>query len=204
MLVSLEGNIGSGKTTLLAELRKITAGATFKTFSAVVFVDEPVSQWMNIEGVNMIERFYGEKQRYSFLFQVMAFVTRMELLEKAMSENPGAVFVTERSLFTDELFASMLHDDGLMDDVEFNVYTRMAARFSRVRPDVTVYLRTDPEVSFERCRLRGREGEAISLEYLQTCHAKHEVWAAAVHPTVLDATAPLAENARHFFDLIKL
>ena len=204
MLVSLEGNIGSGKSTLLSALRIMTEGAVFKTATAIVFIDEPVSQWMNIEGVNMIERFYGEKQRYSFLFQVMAFVTRMEIIEDAMNSNPGAIFVTERSLFTDELFASMLHDDGLMDDVEFNVYKRFAARFERIRPDITLYLRTDPEVSFQRCRVRGREGENISLEYLQQCHAKHEEWAAVTNPTVLDATAPLEKNAKLFWELLFL
>ena len=204
MLVSLEGNIGSGKSTLLSELRKMTDGAIFKTASAIVFIDEPVSQWMNIEGVNMIERFYGEKQRYSFLFQVMAFVTRMEMLEDAMKSHQGAIFVTERSLFTDELFASMLHDDGLMDEVEFAIYKRLAARFDRVRPDMTLYLRTDPEVSFERCRIRGREGENISLEYLQQCHAKHEEWASVTKPMVLDATAPLQKNAQLFWESIFL
>jgi len=193
-LISLEGNIGSGKTTLLAELKKKAP--------AIVLVDEPVSEWLDIQGVNMIERFYGDKKRNSFLFQVMAFVTRMEKLETAIAANPEGVLVTERCLSTDELFASMLHDDGLMDDVEYDVYKRLAKRFVHIRPDVTIYLQCAPELSFQRCQARGREGEVIAIDYLQKCHAKHEEWAAILKPVIFDAAAPLLENILRFCKLV--
>ena len=195
MLLSLEGNIGSGKSTLMNELKKKVKGN-------VVFIDEPVSQWLDIQGVNMIERFYGDKKRYSFLFQAMAFVTRMEMLDAAMETNKTAVFITERCLSTDELFAEMLHEDGLMDDVEFDVYTRLVARFSKRRPHVSIYLKSEPEMAMERCVTRNREGENITIEYLRKCHAKHEEWAKTSRPVVLDAADDLSENVDRIVQLL--
>lgn len=40
-----------------------------------------------------------------------------------------------------------------------------------------VYLRTDPEVAYERIGQRGRSEEnSIKLEYLQSVHKYHEDW----------------------------
>ena len=84
MLFSIEGNIGSGKSTLIRALKK-----EFKTISdmQVIFVDEPVAQWETIQsedGKNMIELFYGNTARYSFAFQMMAYISRLALLQEAM------------------------------------------------------------------------------------------------------------------------
>jgi deoxyadenosine/deoxycytidine kinase len=96
MLFSIEGNIGSGKSTIIRALKK-----EFDTISniPVVFVDEPVKQWESIqneEGKNMIELFYGNQSRYGFAFQMMAYISRLALLQEAIRENPNAIIITER------------------------------------------------------------------------------------------------------------
>lgn len=43
--------------------------------------------------------------------------------------------------------------------------------------NLTVYLRTDPEVAYKRIGQRGRSEEnSIKLEYLQSVHKHHEDW----------------------------
>ena len=37
-------------------------------------------------------------------------------------------------------------------------------------------MQADPLVSLQRVSIRGRPGEVIPLEYLQSCHRYHEEW----------------------------
>jgi len=46
-----------------------------------------------------------------------------------------------------------------------------------IKLDLIVYLRTDPEVAYQRITQRGRSEEnSIKLEYLQSVHELHENW----------------------------
>jgi deoxyadenosine/deoxycytidine kinase len=177
MLFSIEGNIGSGKSTLIRALKK-----EFDTISnlPVVFVDEPVTQWESIkneEGKNMIELFYGNQSRYGFAFQMMAYISRLALLQEAIRENPNAIIITERSLLTDyNIFAKLLYENKSMLQEEYEIYQRWFYSFQDIKIDGFIYVRTDVEVAFERCQHRARPGETIDKEYLKQCHQKHEEW----------------------------
>ena len=48
-IYALEGNIGAGKTTIM----KIIASH----FNDVEFVEEPVKQWQNLGGMNLLDAF---------------------------------------------------------------------------------------------------------------------------------------------------
>jgi len=76
----------------------------------------------------------------------------------------------------------MLHDSGILSPIEYQVYQNCIA--NKPMPlDICIYLRTEPEVCYERIRYRNREGEQhISLEYLKTCHDAHETWVANLPP----------------------
>jgi len=108
-IISIEGNIGSGKSTLLKYLSQCCEGD--KEF---VFLQEPVDAWDTIkdeQGVTMLAKFYQDQPRYAFSFQMMAYISRLALLKKTCDENPNAIIVTERSLYTDKhVFAKMLYD----------------------------------------------------------------------------------------------
>jgi deoxycitidine kinase/deoxyguanosine kinase len=177
MLFSVEGNIGSGKSTLIHALKK-----EFDTISnlPVVFVDEPVTQWQSIqseEGKNMIELFYGNPSRYSFSFQMMAYISRLALLEEANRKNPKAIIITERCLLTDyNIFAKLLYENKSMLKEEYEIYQRWFDNFQDIHVDGIIYVRTDVSVSLERCQKRSRPGENIDFDYLNQCHEKHEAW----------------------------
>lgn len=174
-LISIEGNIGSGKSTLLAELQEI-----YSTNPKIVFLKEPVDDWSEIRdanGITMLEKFYANQERYSFPFQMMAFISRLSVLKKAMSEHRNSIIITERSLYTDKcVFAKMLHDSRHIEDVNYQIYLKWFDEFSKDFPvDQVVYVRADPEICQRRIKTRSRTGEStINLDYLQECHNYHD------------------------------
>jgi len=186
MFISIEGNIGAGKSTLLAYLK----GRGGMCGRQVVFVPEPVHLWeevRNIDGVNMIQLFYADQTKYSFAFQVMAFVSRYKLLEKAILENPGAIIIAERGLDADRIFATMLYSSGKMLREEFMIYMQLFDCFNRIPARGAIYLQCTPETAKARCVKRNRPGEVIPLDYLQECHEHHEAWISTTNALVLDA-----------------
>ena len=114
-VISIEGNIGSGKSTLLSHLKQSLSA---ENVPQIIFLQEPVDEWENIkdeQGNTMIQKFYGDQTKYSFSFQMMAYISRLALLKKSIEENPSAIIITERSLFTDKfVFAKMLYDSKVL------------------------------------------------------------------------------------------
>jgi len=180
-IVSIEGNIGSGKSTLLENLRK-----HYKDDSHVVFLKEPVDDWEKIkdkQGNTMLKKFYSDQDKYSFAFQMMAYISRLKILRDTIktitskNNNEHYVIITERSLYTDKhVFAKMLHDQGKIEDVCYQIYLNWFDEFAKDFPiNYTVYVKTDPKNCYGRIHKRAREGEeVIPLAYLQECHNYHE------------------------------
>jgi len=173
-IISIEGNIGSGKSTLMKELKK-----AFADLPHVIFLQEPVDDWNTIRddaGITMLEKFYGNQEKYSFSFQMMAYISRLATIRKAIRENPDCVFISERCLHTDKyVFAKMLYDDKKIESVDYQIYNKWFDTFIDDF-DVTniVYIKADPSMCLERVAQRGRHGEAgIPLEYLQACGDYH-------------------------------
>lgn len=174
-IISIEGNIGSGKTTLLSELK-----ARYSTNPQVVFLTEPVNEWLKIvdsDGKTMLEKFYADQVKYSFAFQMMAYISRLAIVKKAVESNPpNTVFITERCLYTDKhIFAQMLHDQGKIEDVCYQIYLNWFDEFALTYPiNSIIWVNTEPEKCHERIHLRARAGEEIiPLDYLVDCNFYH-------------------------------
>ena len=177
-IFSIEGNIGSGKSTLVKELKKSVPNILDKK---VVYVQEPVNEWSKIKdkkGETILEKFYANQHKYAFSFQMMAYISRLALLRNIVRENPDAIIITERSVFTDrEVFAKMLYDEGKIEEVDYQIYLKWFDEFIEEIPiSGLIYVTTTPEKSKERVDLRARAGESIPLSYLQRCHDYHEKW----------------------------
>ena len=177
-IFSIEGNIGSGKSTLVKELQKHVRRIANRP---VVYVQEPVDEWDNIkdsQGETILKKFYANQHKYAFSFQMMAYISRLALLRRVIRENPNAIIITERSVFTDkEVFAKMLYDEGKIEEVDIQIYLKWFNEFIEEIP-VTglIYVNTTPEKSKERVNIRARNGETIPLSYLQRCHQYHTTW----------------------------
>lgn len=193
-LVSIEGNIGAGKSTLLAELRRLHPDWHF--------IDEPLDTWTSLrneKNQSLLEIFYEDKQRWSYSFQNCALLSRFQLIENAIRENshqpPGLkkrkVFVTERCLDTDDqVFAKMLKDDGLLDKLEHELYSKwlkLLKNECQATPlSAIIYVDTDPDLCASRIQSRGRQGESgIPLEYLRSLDKYQRQWVDSTHVPVI-------------------
>jgi len=174
-IFTIDGNIGSGKSTLLNHLKQHC-----KSNQNIIFADEPVSEWQSIcdkNGSSMLEKFYKDQKKYSFSFQMMAYISRLDILRKIVKQNPDSIIVTERSLHTDRLvFAKMLFDSELIEDVNYQIYLKWFDTFIEDYPiSGVIYVKTNPQVCFDRIKQRSRIGESeIPLDYLTKCDEYHD------------------------------
>lgn len=179
-IVSIEGNIGAGKSTLLEHIRR----KANEHSTNIVFMQEPVDLWETIKdsasGETILSKFYKDPATYSFPFQVMAYTSRLAAFQRIVAEHPDCqVIVCERSLEADRnIFAKMLSDDGMIDEVMYRVYMMLYDNTSHSFPiDTVVYLDADAEICLGRVGKRAREGESkISVEYLQKCQQYYDNW----------------------------
>jgi len=174
-VITIEGNIGSGKTTLLNHLKQ-----ELKNAKNIIFLKEPVDEWESIkdaQGISMLQKFYADQEKYSFPFQMMAYISRLALLKEAMRRHPDATIITERSLYTDKfVFAKMLYDMKKIEDVNYQIYMKWFDTFAQECPiHQCIYVQTEPSICHERILKRSRTGEDnIPLDYLTSCHEYHK------------------------------
>jgi len=174
-IYSIEGNIGSGKSTVIKLLKE-----RFCDNKNVHFLLEPVNEWESItdeNGNNIIEKYYENQEKYAFSFQMMAYITRLSQLQKAIKKGYKYI-VTERSVMTDKMvFAKLLYDDNKIENINYEIYNRWFDEFITDIPQINyIYIRTTPEIAEQRVAKRSRTGENIPLSYLKRCHEYHEKW----------------------------
>ena len=200
IILSIEGNIGSGKSTLLAKLQDI-----YGIDSSICFLQEPVDLWDTIKdeaGVSILQKYYANQERYAFSFQMMAYISRISLMRAALKKN-HKVIIIERSVYTDSaVFAKMLFDDKKIEEIEYKIYLKWVNEFIEDFPPVKfIYVRAEPEVSFDRIAQRGRTGEVIPLDYLKNCHAYHDEWLFKKNTSpilVLNANVDINQDSQAF------
>lgn len=201
-IVSIEGNIGSGKSTFLKHLETYFLD---KGHTHVIFVDEPVDEWNDIhdkKGETILKKFYEDSEKYSFPFQMMAFITRYTKIKKAMAKaiqiketninNPfgrgNPIVVTERCLYTDKyVFAQMLYDDKKIEEINYIIYNKWFDEFARELPvHKIIYIDTKSEMCHNRIAKRSRNGESnIPLTYLENCEKYHNTM---IQTRIVDGT----------------
>jgi len=179
--IAIEGNIAAGKSTFLDLVNKHT---TFKT------QQEAVNDWTGIEleaecdktsPNNLLHNFYTNPSRWALTFQQYVVFSRV----KAMAEDKELKFgsyLTERSVWGDRLvFVRNLYKQGEMSALEYSLYCHQHSFCVKecpdISPDAILYLRTSPDICYERLRSRAREEESdVKLEYLQQIHNRYEEW----------------------------
>ena len=176
LIFSVDGNIGSGKSRLVEDLEEF-----YKDRDDIYFVPEPVDEWHSVvdkDGTPILTNLYKNPKAYAFRFQMMAYISRLDLLRKAIKNKKIKIIITERSTLTDKnVFAKMLYDDGKIEEDEYTIYNKWFYSFLD-DVDITglIYVRASPNICSDRVIKRNREGETISLDYLDNCHKYHENW----------------------------
>lgn len=160
--IVIAGNIGVGKSTLTQKL-----GDALKL---------PVYH-EDVSNNPYLVPFYKNKREWAFQLQVYLYIERYRIQQQITWMGLGRV--QDRSIYEDLMFADVLHDNGDICDEDYKTYLKLTDTFDKTltRPDVIIYLKTDPKVALERVKIRNREMEteaAVSLEYLTQLHNAYE------------------------------
>lgn len=175
IIISIDGNIGSGKSTLLKNLKEF-----YKDNKKIIFLKEPVDEWNGIKdenGITILEKFYSDRKKYAFPFQMMAYISRYKILNEELENNKNCILITERSIYTDKLvFARMLYETKDIDEISYKIYNQWFDILSKnLKIDKLVYVDAKPEICLERIIKRNRKGEnEISIDYLNKCEIYHQ------------------------------
>ena len=167
MIYALEGNIGAGKTTMMKIIGQY--------FTSVEFVEEPVSQWQNLGGMNLLEAFYSDPKRWGFSFEFYSMLSKIKaLLNAANSDKP--VIVIERSILSNKVFMDLSHELGKLEEIEYSMLMNTYHFYlQHVYPQLSgiIYLDTPVDECIKRITKRNR-GEECTIErsYLQCIKEK--------------------------------
>lgn len=208
-IIVVQGNIGSGKSTFVEKLKTRYSGR-----KDVCFLQEPVNEWLTVkdkQGVNILENYYKDQPKYAFMFQMMAYISRLAMLKRAIESNLYEYIITERCLNTDRnVFCKMLYDDGLIEDIGYQIYNKWFDEFNNFNTIdyVHIYLKTDPIVSKKRVDKRARAEESIPIEYLTKCHEYHDKWLLTTEQKVVlidsNQDTDINPNIDHWYDMIEV
>lgn len=208
-IISFDGNIGSGKSTFLYKLQEYYSNPINCKGRKICFLQEPINMWNTItdkDGKTIIEHFYADPHKYSFAFQMMAYISRLSNLNHALKQSYDIIF-TERCVHTDKnIFAKMLYASNKLNDIEFQIYNTWYDEFICHIPTIEyIYLRTDPNIAFDRIQKRARLGENISLEYITECHNYHEDWFDKISQKyIINANIDISQNTEILSEQINL
>ncbi|KAG5861415.1 hypothetical protein JTB14_012475 [Gonioctena quinquepunctata] len=170
--VSIEGNIGAGKSTLIKYFQNMPEIETYP---------EPLEWWRNLEGHNLLDLMYSDITEWLRVFQSYVQFTRLMVQTTKPTSSSTTVQMFERSIQNNRFcFLEQAYRSGYLHGADYSVLDQWY-RWIRANEDISldliVYLRSTPEVVYERVKERGRPEESgISLQYLKGLHESHERW----------------------------
>jgi deoxyadenosine/deoxycytidine kinase len=187
--IGIMGNLFSGKTTLMnalagapyrAELEQLLGNAETHSFSERVEKGSLTDQCLAL--------FYQDRVANIFptetAFLHMRVLQQREIRHLMTRESKTGVLILEDRPFLDgpEVFVRRMIESGELAPAHAKLYWTLLYQTlhnERIRlPDLTVYLRTEPELLEKRRAARAAAGDAyaktISAEYLSEIHASYE------------------------------
>ena len=193
-IIAIEGNIGTGKSTLGQLIKE-----QIQFRDDIVFVTEPVHKWIELkdDSGNILDKFYKDQKRWSYTFQHNAFITRAKDI---MEFKDKKLVIIERSVLTDRnVFAQLLYENNMISEMEWKLYTNWYDWLSNefpIKPDKYIYLRADPNISYDRMNKRLRDEEnGVPLDYIKQVHQKHEEWLAKLESVnTIDVNEDFVDN----------
>ena len=162
MYIAIAGNIGSGKTSLTEILcRRCDAKAYYEESNNPYLGD-----------------FYQDMKRWSFNLQIYFIGSRIRQSVEVLSDRGNVV--QDRTIYEDaHIFATNLHEMGLMSSRDFATYMKIFELSSNLipRPDLLIYLKASVPTLVSQISKRGREYEmSIDADYLQRLNDKYNHW----------------------------
>ncbi|KAL4704442.1 hypothetical protein ACJJTC_014374 [Scirpophaga incertulas] len=170
--VSIEGNIGSGKSTCI------------KFFEKYPYLEkhfEPLNEWRDVSGHNLLGLTYSDSQKWTFSFQHYIHLTRLKIQTSPPCNPNITVKMFERSVQNSRYcFIENAKKRGFLHDAEYqvlNTWYDFVEKNLDINLNLIVYLKTSPQVVWDRMMKRGRAEESeVPLDYLQQVHDAYENW----------------------------
>ena len=176
--IAIEGNIGSGKTTFLRHLQSFNK----ETSKHVECFGEPIEQWRDVRGFNLFQLLSDDPKRWCFPFQSYVQLSMLDMHQKQPKSAEAAVKLMERTLYSARYcFVENLYQRQHLRPEEYTILDEWFKYLIKTEPkvgvDLIIYLRTEPEVAFERIKKRNRSEEKnMTIEYLKDLHKLHDDW----------------------------
>lgn len=154
--IAIEGVIGAGKTSLAKVLsNRLHAGLLLEEFEENPF----------------LTKFYADRRKYAFHTQIYFLMTRYrKQREMAQIDLFNSRIIADYLFVKDRIFAEVN-----LSDEEFALYDKIYSILAVdiPRPDLVIYLQSDPELLYKRIRQRGRAYERdMEFEYVgRLCEA---------------------------------
>ncbi|CAH1983996.1 unnamed protein product [Acanthoscelides obtectus] len=170
--VSIEGNIAAGKSTFIKFFEEKPGIETYL---------EPIESWRNVNGHNLLDLLYTDKDEWLRAFENYVLLTRLMVQTSKPKSSSTTVQIFERSLQSSRYcFLEQGYTNNHIHGADYAVldqWYKWARANHDISLDLIVYLRCPPEVAYERIKKRGRPEETkIPLQYLQELHESHEKW----------------------------
>lgn len=160
-IFAIEGNIGAGKTTLLSKLENEIPNCK------VIY--EPVDEWKNIGGVDLLKSFYNDPKRWGFTFELESMVSKVRKIKEAISSNVDVILM-ERSIYSDKVFQVTSFYYDKISGMEMQILDDIRKDFMKDYPHLSgvIYVDTDTDICLERIKSRGRTEEyGVTKDYLE-------------------------------------
>ncbi|NWF38020.1 deoxynucleoside kinase [Mariprofundus sp. NF] len=149
--IAIEGAIGVGKTTLTQKLADKLGSTTF---------------FEQVDDNPFIELFYQDPSRHALSVQLSFLFSRLKQWQSLHQQDLFTQGVVSDFIFAkDHLFATVT-----LSDEELALYEQVAklVAIDIYKPDLVIYLQSNPRVIMERIRGRNRPMErGINSDYLQ-------------------------------------
>ncbi len=187
--IGIMGNLFSGKTTLMnalaadpykAELEQLLGTAETHAFSERVEKGSLTDQCLALFYKDRVANIFPTET--AFLY--MRVLQQREIRHLMTRESRSGVLILEDRPFLDgpEVFVKRMIESGEMPAAHARLYNTLfyqLLQVERVRlPDLTVYLRTEPDVLEKRRLKDAEEGDpyasTITLQYLREIHQGYE------------------------------
>ena len=187
MAIILAAPIGAGKSTVTTALSEMMGlPAAYESVS-----DNPV-----------LPLYYSDRKRYGFHLQMYFLERRISDMQAmyAVETSAHRHVISDRSIIEDKaIFATQLHDTGMMNDVEFDIYTKNLETDLKLldsykeltngtKEDLLIFLNPPFERTLEQIVLRGREFEQFDKnpelkDYYKDIYDRYSDWYKEYHRT---------------------
>ncbi|CAF3654739.1 unnamed protein product [Rotaria sp. Silwood1] len=163
--ILIEGNIGVGKSTIISHITSIYPS------NLVQVHREPVENWMNIKGFDLLKALYSESNRWTFAFEMTALLSRVK--NHLNTVNNHHIDIYERSILSCfHVFIRHALEQNYLNETEYKIlrdhFEYSCQKTLDLSQTLIFYFDLSPKECFERIIKRSRQSEFnIDLKRLE-------------------------------------